>query len=39
VAPEVSAARRSVGQIVSAGLLAVLVIGALWFAYRLAFRR
>ena len=39
VAPEVSAARRSVGQIVSGALLAVLVVGALWFAYRLAFKR
>ena len=38
VAPEVSAARRSVGQIVSATLLAVLVVGTLWFAYRLAFK-
>jgi protein phosphatase len=38
-APQVSAVRRSAGQIVSAALLLVLVGGALWFAYRLAFRR
>ena len=39
VAPDVSAARRSVGQIVSAALLVVLVVGGLWFAYHLAFKR
>ena len=39
VAPEVSPARRSAGQMVSAALLVVLVAGALWFAYHLAFAR
>jgi len=39
VAPDVSAARRSAGQILSAALLVVLVGGALWFAYHLAFAR
>ncbi|HEY6108332.1 MAG TPA: hypothetical protein VIV56_05435, partial [Gemmatimonadales bacterium] len=37
VTPEVSPARRSAGQIVSATLLVVLVVGAMWFAYHLAF--
>ncbi|HEU4785779.1 MAG TPA: hypothetical protein VFS57_00165, partial [Gemmatimonadaceae bacterium] len=39
IAPEVSPARRSAGQILSAALLVVLVGGALWFAYHLAFAR
>jgi PPM family protein phosphatase len=38
IAPEVSPARRSAGQIVSVALLVVLVVGAVWFAYHLAFR-
>ena len=37
IVPEVSPARRSAGQMVSAALLVVLVVGALWFAYHLAF--
>ncbi|HET7372913.1 MAG TPA: Stp1/IreP family PP2C-type Ser/Thr phosphatase [Gemmatimonadaceae bacterium] len=39
IAPQVSPARRSAGQILSAALLVVLVGGALWFAYHLAFAR
>ena len=38
-APQVSPARRSVGQMVSAALLVILVVSALWFAYHLAFKR